>query len=330
MTSYRDGLESRLKMTRPEEIWCGLDHACGCALAARVPIFPPMSPSATARLQLVGAALLFSTGGAAIKAAEFSSWQIASFRSGFAALTLLLLAPASRRGWTWQTVVVGCSYAACLTLFVLANRLTTAANTIFLQSTAPLYVLILAPWLLKEPVRQRDIGFMAVLALGLVLFFVGVDQPAATAPHPARGNLLAVTSGVFWALTVCGLRWLTTGSGRGSPIAAVTAGNLTAFLVALPLALPMEAHELADWSVLLYLGVFQIAVAYLLVTSAISQIPAVEASMILLIEPALNPIWAWLMQGEVPGIWALVGGGLILGATTAKSLTERRVEAPVT
>src|SRR5215204_2808595 len=182
-----------------------------------------MSPSATARLQLVGAALLFSTGGAAIKAAEFSGWQIASFRSGFAALTLLLLAPASRRGWTWQTVVVGCSYAACLTLFVLANRLTTAANTIFLQSTAPLYVLILAPWLLKEPVRHRDVGFMAVLALGLVLFFVGVDQPAATAPHPARGNLLAVASGVFWALTVCGLRWLTTGSGRGSPIAAVTA-----------------------------------------------------------------------------------------------------------
>jgi drug/metabolite transporter, DME family len=307
-----------------------VDHACGCAPASRVPYFSAMSPSATARLQLVGAALLFSTGGAAIKAAEFSGWQIASFRSGFAALTLLLLAPASRRGWTWQTVLVGCSYAACLTLFVLANRLTTAANTIFLQSTAPLYVLILAPWLLKEPVRHRDIGFMAVLALGLVLFFVGVDQPAATAPDPTRGNLLAVVSGVFWALTVCGLRWLTTGAGRGSPIAAVTAGNLTAFVLALPLALPMEAHALADWSVLLYLGVFQIAVAYLLVTSAISQIPAVEASMILLIEPALNPIWAWLMQGEVPGFWALVGGALILGATTVKSWTERRVEAPVT
>src|SRR5215204_7470736 len=114
-----------------------------------------MSPSATARLQLVGAALLFSTGGAAIKAAEFSGWQIASFRSGFAALTLLLLAPASRRGWTWQTVVVGCSYAACLTLFVLANRLTTAANTIFLQSTAPLYVLILAPRCSKNPSDRR-------------------------------------------------------------------------------------------------------------------------------------------------------------------------------
>ena len=289
-----------------------------------------MSPASRARLQLLGAALLFSTGGAAIKAAAFTGWQIASFRSGFAALALLLMAPASRRGWTRQAVLVGCGYAGCLTLFVLANRLTTAANTIFLQSTAPLYVLILAPWLLKEPVQRRDIGFMIAVGLGLALFFVGVDQPVATAPDPARGNLLAVISGFFWAVTVCGLRWLTAQPGRGSPVAAVASGNLTAFLVTLPFALPLGTHSVAEWSVLVYLGVFQIALAYVLVTSAISHIPALEASVILLIEPALNPLWAWLMQGEVPGIWALVGGAIILGATTAKSWAERRVEAPVT
>ena len=289
-----------------------------------------MSPQATARLQLFGAALLFSTGGAAIKAAAFTGWQIASFRSGFAALALLLIAPGARRGWTRQAVLVGCGYAACLTLFVLANRLTTAANTIFLQSTAPLYVLILAPWLLKEPVRRRDIGFMFAIGFGLMLFFIGVDQPVATAPNPERGNLLAVISGFFWALTVCGLRWLTAKPGRGSPVAAVTSGNLTAFLVTLPLALPLGAHTLAEWSVLIYLGVFQIGLAYVLVTSAISHIPALEASMILLIEPALNPLWAWLMQGEVPGLWALIGGAIILGAATAKSWAERRVEVPVT
>ncbi len=289
-----------------------------------------MSPTSRARLQLLGAALLFSTGGAAIKAAEFTGWQIASFRSGFAALALLLMAPGVRRGWTWESVLVGCAYAACLTLFVLANRLTTAANTIFLQSTAPLYVLILAPWLLQEPLRRRDLGFMLAVGLGLMLFFVGVDQPAVTAPNPARGNLLAVISGFFWALTVCGLRWLTGGPRRGSPIAAVTSGNLTAFLVLLPFALPIGSHSIVDWSVLVYLGVFQIAVAYVLVTTAISYIPALEASVILLIEPALNPLWAWLMQGEVPGIWALAGGAIILGATTAKSWAERRVEVPVT
>jgi drug/metabolite transporter (DMT)-like permease len=297
-----------------------------------------MTASAKARLQLIGAALLFSTGGAAIKAAAFTGWQIASLRSGFAALALLLIAPGARRGWTlrqaqgglWQAVLVGLAYAGCLTLFVLANRLTTAANTIFLQSTAPLYLLILAPWLLKEPVRRQDIGFMIAVAFGLMLFFVGVERPAVTAPDPLRGNVLALVSGFCWALTVLGLRWLTAREGRGSPIAAVTSGNVTAFLVTLPFALPLGSHSLTDWSVLVYLGVFQIALAYVLVTSAINHIPALEASVILLIEPALNPVWAWLVQGEVPGIWAMVGGAIILAATTAKSWTERRVEAPVT
>jgi drug/metabolite transporter, DME family len=289
-----------------------------------------MSSASRARLQLIGAALLFSTGGAAIKAAAFTGWQIASLRSGFAALALLLMAPEARRGWTPQSALVGVAYAACLTLFVLANRLTTAANTIFLQSTAPLYILLLAPWLLKEPVRRRDFGFMLVVGLGLTLFFIGVDQPVVTAPDPVRGNLLALVSGFCWALTVCGLRWLTARPGRGSPVAAVASGNLTAFLVTLPFAVPLGSHSLADWSIVIYLGVFQIALAYLLVTSAINHIPALEASMILLIEPALNPVWAWLMQGEVPGMWAVIGGAVILGATTAKSWAERRVEAPVT
>ncbi|MDQ3223963.1 MAG: EamA family transporter, partial [Gemmatimonadota bacterium] len=119
-----------------------------------------MSPGSNARLQLIGAAVLFSTGGAAIKAATFTAWQIAGLRSGIAALTLLLLIWGARRGKPlrqaqgrfWQSALVGAAYAGCLTLFVLANRLTTAANTIFLQSTAPLYLLILAPWLLREPV----------------------------------------------------------------------------------------------------------------------------------------------------------------------------------
>lgn len=302
----------------------------GWVTPQRTVTFPAMTPRSTARLQLLGAALLFSTGGAAIKAADFTGWQIASLRSGFAAVALLLMAPASRRGWTLQSVLVGVAYAACLTLFVLANRLTTAANTIYLQSTAPLYLLLLAPWLLKEPVRRRDVGFMLVVAFGLMLFFIGVEQPAATAPDPVQGNILALVSGFCWALTVLGLRWLSGGVGRGTPMAAVTSGNLIAFLVTLPFALPFGAHSASDWSVLIYLGVFQIALAYVLVTSAINHIPALEASVILLIEPALNPVWAWLVQGEVPGIWAMAGGAIILAATTAKSWTERRVEAPVT
>ncbi len=283
-----------------------------------------------ARLELAAAALLFSTGGAAIKAAAFTGWQTASFRSGIAAVAILLIAPAARRGWSPRAVLVGCAYAACLTLFVLANRLTTAANTIFLQSTAPLYLLVLSPWLLKEPIRRQDLGFMAAVGLGLGLFFVSVEAPIATAPDPVTGNILALVSGFFWALTVCGLRWLGAGDGlHGSAVAAVVSGNVTAFLVALPMALPLASPGAADWAMVIYLGVFQIAIAYLLVTSALRHIRALEASLILLIEPVLNPVWAWLFQGERPGRWALLGGAIILGATTLKGWFDARTRREV-
>jgi DME family drug/metabolite transporter len=289
-----------------------------------------------ARLQLIGAAVLFSTGGAVIKAADFTGWQIAGLRSGIAAMALLLLTRAGQAGGFLRRprlgppILVGTAYAACLTLFVLANRLTTAANTIFLQSTAPLYILLLGPWLLKEPIRKQDFGFMLAVGLGLGLFFIGVEQPAATAPDPRRGNLLALASGFCWALAICGLRWLGTDPQRGTPMAAVVSGNFIAFLVALPMALPLGAHSLLDWSLILYLGVFQIALAYVLVTNAIQVIPALEASVILLLEPVLNPVWAWVVQGERPGAWALLGGAIILGATTYRNWSERRVAAPAT
>jgi len=97
-----------------------------------------------------------------------------------------------------------------------------------------------------------------------------------------------------------------------------------AFLAALPFALPVGSHTAADWALIGYLGVFQIALAYVLVTRALTTMPALEASLILLIEPVLNPVWAWIFQGERPGIWALVGGGVILGATTVRAVLDAR------
>jgi drug/metabolite transporter (DMT)-like permease len=270
-----------------------------------------MSP----RIRIALAALLFSTGGAAIKAANFNAWQIASFRSGVAAITLLLVVPGARRGFGWKPAMVGVAYAATLVLFVLANRLTTSANTIYLQSTAPLYVLLLAPLLLHERIRRRDLPVIFAVLGGLALVLLGANPPSTTAPDPARGNVLAALSGLSYALLLCGLRWLGRDGGADSGIAAVLLGNLIACLAGLPMALPLGSHPATAWGIILYLGIFQIAGAYLMVTSALRHVLAIEASLMLLVETAFNPFWAWLLLGEVPAMLALVGGALIIGAT---------------
>jgi len=275
------------------------------------------------RLLLVTAAVLFSTGGVAVKAASLTGWQMASCRSGVAAVALLAALPETRRGWNWRIVPVAAVYAATLVFFVVANRLTTAADAIFLQSTAPLYLLLLGPLLLGEPIRRGDLLFMAPVAVGLAMFFVGAEPAVRTAPDPARGNLFAAASGLSYALALAGLRWLGRRE-RDSGMAAVALGNVLACLAALPLALPMHSVSRADAAVALYLGVVQIGVAYWCVTRAMRRVKALEANLLLLLEPALNPIWVWLVHGERPGPWAASGGAIILLATLANTLRAKR------
>ncbi len=284
-----------------------------------------------AAAQVLGAALLFSTGGAAIKACSLTGWQVASFRSAVAFVAVLAMVPAARRGWSLNMLLVAVAYAATMVLYVLANKSTTAANTIFLQDTAPLYVLALSPWLLGERIRGRDLGFMAMMAAGMGLFFVGAQPEFRTAPHPMLGNVLAVTAGVTWALTIMGLRWLSSrpGGGAGGSAAAVAMGNLVACAVTIPLALPVVRMGTGDLGIIVFLGVIQIGLAYVFLTRGVRYVPALEASLLLLVEPVLNPVWAWLVHGERPGGWALVGGCLILGTTALKTLADgRRARVP--
>jgi len=273
-------------------------------------------------------AVLFSTGGAAIKAAVFTPWQVASFRSAVAAAALLLVAPESRRRWSWRIAPVAAAYASTLILFVLSTRMTTAANAIFLQNTAPFYLLLLGPWLLHEPVRRSDFGYLAALALGMSLFALGGERALATAPNPHTGNILALASGLAWAFTLAGLRWVARDGQGAAGVAAVTAGNLAACLVALPMALPVTTVSARGVAVILYLGIFQIGLAYWCLTRAVRHVTAFEATTILLLEPVLNPLWTWLVHGEKPGAWPLAGGAIILSATlrhTWKQSREGRV-----
>lgn len=287
-----------------------------------------MTEHARARLGLITAAALFSTGGAAIKLTTLSGVQVACFRSAIAALAVLALAPESRRGWTWRTLVASIAYAACLTSFVLANKLTTSANSIFLQAAAPLYLLLLGPWLLKERVRQADVIVLCAMAAGVACVFLGTEPPVRTAPNPALGNFLALLSGVAWAFLLVGLRWLgraEAGHEVPSPTTAVVLGNLLAALANLPFALPVVSFNATDIATVLFLGVVQVGVAYLLLSRALKHVGAFEASLLLMVEPALNPFWSWLMHGETPGPWSLLGGGMILGATVVKSALDSRL-----
>jgi len=276
-----------------------------------------------ARLQALGAAALFSTGGAAVKTAAFTAPQIASFRSGVAAIALMIWARGRVR-WSSQAFAVGIVYAATLDLYVASTKLTTAANAIFLQSTSPLYLLILGPFVLHERVRRSDIAYLAALVVGLALCFSGSITPQATAPDPSLGNVLGLLSGVSWALTIFALRYVERdASTPGVAMASVITGNAIASLVMLPFAWPPPQASPGEWLVIGYLGVFQIGFAYILVTAAVRELPAFELSLLLLLEPVLNPIWTWIVWKEYPGAMTLTGGAIIVVATAINGLATK-------
>lgn len=284
-----------------------------------------MLTSAKARIQLLCAAALFSTGGVAIKACEFRGFELAGLRSSIALVAFLALVPLARTWPSGRAWLIGVIYAATLSTFVVANKLTTSANAIFLQATAPLYVLILAPFLLGERWKLRDLWFFVAMAAGLACFFFDEAQPSATAPNPQLGNQIGLISGVGWGLSMMGFRWLAkTGSGDMT-LQAVVAGNALAALACLGWAFGSGPTTILDagagsWAWLVYIGVFQIALAYLLVTKAVRELEALEVTLLLLLEPVLNPLWSLLVHDETPGRLALVGAGILLFATLLHSL----------
>ena len=282
-----------------------------------------------ARLALLATALLFSTGGAAVKACSLGNWQVAGLRSTFAVAALLVALPSTRARWTPAVLAVGCAQAATMLLYVTATKLTTAASAIFLQCTAPLYLFVLGPLVLREPVRRSDVVFLAPFALGLATIFSGEAPVSATAPNPSLGNWLAIASGVTWAFVVIGFRWT---AREGTALGAtLLAGNVIVAVVGLSLGWPIVGATSTDWAIVAFLGVFQIGLAYGLLSIGMRDVPALDASLLMLVEPALNPVWAWLVQGERAGTATLVGGGIILAATATKTLVDWRLyPAPAT
>jgi len=269
------------------------------------------SPASLQRSLLVlGAALLWSTGGVAIKAVAESALKVAFYRSSFAAVALLLFFRPRLPRLTLALVAGLVSYALCLTTFVLATKWTTAANAIFLQYSGVIWVMLLSPIVVGEPLRRRDGIAIAVALGGMALFFVGKLRVG------GAGDLIALSSGIFWAGLVLSLRR----ERGGGAEAVVTYGNLLTAAALLPFVAKDLALAPRSALLLVFLGVIQLAAAYVLFVRGLESVTATQASLIGMAEPVLNPVWVFLALGERPSAYAIAGGVIVLGAIAWRTL----------
>ncbi|HEY4302230.1 MAG TPA: DMT family transporter [Candidatus Didemnitutus sp.] len=268
---------------------------------------------------LLLAALAWSLGGVLIKAADWPPLAIAGGR-GLVATVFLVLVRGRRLRFTWSPIQIGAAvaYAGCTVLFAAATKRTTAANAILLQYTAPAWVALLGAWFLREKVRPLDWLAIGAVFAGLAAFlYDGLRM------HDVLGIAVAVASGVCFAAMVVLLR----GQKDGSPLESIVLGNLLAFLIGLPAMLGASRPSTETTIALLLLGVVQLGVPYLLYARAIRTVTALEAVLIPVIEPILNPVWVKLRFGERPSRTAVIGGLVVLAAVSLRAVASFRRDA---
>lgn len=266
-------------------------------------------------LLVMAAAFLWSTGGLFIKWTTLSTFELSFGRSLLAALTVAYFTRREGFGINRLTVLTSVLYAGLLLLFVLATKLTTAANAIFLQYTAPLYLLVLEPLFYKEKFRPTDLAVVAACVGGMSLFFVG--QLSA---KDVQGNIAALASGLCFAFYILLLRHRR--SKEINRASSVIYGNLLIVLISglvilfNPASLSAVTHAGArDLAAVAYLGAVQIGVAYTLFTLGMARgVRSLDAGIVAYIEPVLNPVWVFLFLGERPSAWAILGGAIIIAA----------------
>jgi drug/metabolite transporter (DMT)-like permease len=263
---------------------------------------------------LVVTAILWSTSGVLVKILDWQPLAILAGRSLFASVVFLIyLRRVPTRFNRWQLLAAG-MFILTQFLFITSTKLTTAANSIFLQYTAPIYVMLLAYWWLGEKPSRTDWFAMLVIFLGLTLFFG--DQLSMEGFY---GNLLAILSGVTSAVMMVAFR----AQKNGDPAES----NLIAFLVTAAFGLPFvlkETWTVNSWLILAFLGIVQIGFAFIFFSKGIKHIPALEANLIGTLEPVLNPIWVFLFYGERMGKFALFGGLVVLGGVILSAVGSAR------
>jgi drug/metabolite transporter (DMT)-like permease len=265
------------------------------------------------------AAFLWSTGGLFIKWNTLSGLELSFCRSLFAMITVAILTRREGFGLNSVSATASVLYAVLLVLFVLSTKATTAANAIFLQYTAPVYVLIFEPIIYKEKFRPRDLITVLVCLGGMALFFVGQLRP-----QDIAGNIMALASGLCFAFYFLLLRHPR--AREVNRASSVIYGNLLAVIALVPWGLPALLNiNLHDALIVSYLGVVQLGIAYAFFTEGMARgVRSLDAGIICYIEPVLNPVWVFLVLGERPSRWALLGGTIIVVAVIGHMLLDAR------
>ena len=273
----------------------------------------------TPLLFVLAAALLWSSGGLFIKWVSLSGLELSFWRSFFAIFTVAFFTRHEGFGLNRLTAVASVLYAVLLILFVLATKETTAANAIFLQYTAPVYLLILEPIIYKEKFRSRDLITVLVCLGGMALFFV-----CQLRAQDVAGNLMALASGLCFAFYFLLLRH--SRAREVNRASSVIYGNTLAVIMTafwgVPAISSMTGHDLVGVA---YLGVIQLGVAYTFFTAGMARgVRSLDAGIICYVEPVLNPVWVFLVLGERPSRWALLGGAIIIAAVITHMLLDAR------
>jgi drug/metabolite transporter (DMT)-like permease len=264
---------------------------------------------------LVTTVLLWSTSGLFVKVLNWHPLAVSGIRSAVAALVIGLYM--GRINFVWSPALIGgaLAYLGAQSLFVAATTLTSAANAIFLQYTAPVWVALFGIWYLGERARSVDWWTMGVIFVGMALFFG--DELSA---QGIQGNILAIIGGVAFAWMILFMRK----QKDASPESIALLGNMLCALVGLPVValawMDGTLPGIQSWAILLFLGVLQLGIPYLLYARSIRHLRAIEAVLIQTLEPILNPIWVFLFINERPGPWSMAGATVVLVAVTVRAL----------
>lgn len=254
---------------------------------------------------MIAAAVLGSFSGLGVKEIDWNPMGIVGVRSGIACLLMLLVLGTPKITFSLPQIGGAVSYSFTLILFVIATKLTTAANAALLLNTAPIYVALLGGLILGERTTARDWTTTFFVAAGLLLFFIDKLSIGGLA-----GNVCAALSGVTLAFVGIFMRM----QKDGSPLETFLIGNGLTFVISIP-----WLHEWpgkSDLLTLLGLGVVQLGIADILYAISIKNVSALESKLIYNLKPILNAFWVLLFVGEVPGKWAIVGGAVVLVSVT--------------